>query len=212
MLTFNTLRDANIRRVGKFKNKHGEPAHSKSDGSDWDVATWLMAAIGEMGELAHARLKYEAGATTFDQYRQEFADELADVVTYLDITARRGLDEAGQNERYTEPKLFLNLMALMGEMANSCKKYFRGDIDLDEYNALKGLSLVKMRHLMNFLENPQPTRPVQSRVTDEHGIDLGEAVRYKFNAVSARVGVNIQILQTPPFGECEVCDLTVKKL
>jgi hypothetical protein len=34
-LTFNALRGANAARLPQFKNKHGELAHSKPDGSDW---------------------------------------------------------------------------------------------------------------------------------------------------------------------------------
>ena len=64
-LTFNALRGANTARLPQFKNKHGELAHSKKDGSDWSPAQWLQAVV----------------------------DELADVVIYLDILAMRlGVD------------------------------------------------------------------------------------------------------------------------
>ncbi len=47
-LTFNTLRGGNKARLPQFKNKHGEPAHSKADGSDWSDAQWLQAVVGEL--------------------------------------------------------------------------------------------------------------------------------------------------------------------
>lgn len=38
ILTFAELREANIARLPQFKNKHGEPAHSQPDGSDWSIS------------------------------------------------------------------------------------------------------------------------------------------------------------------------------
>ena len=86
-LTFNTLREANLSRLPLFKNKHGELAHSKSDGSDWTPAQWLQAVVGELGEYANKRKKFERGDLTEEEFRREAASELADVVTYLDILA-----------------------------------------------------------------------------------------------------------------------------
>jgi NTP pyrophosphatase (non-canonical NTP hydrolase) len=92
-LTFAALRAANKRRLPQFKNKHGEPAHSQSDGSDWSISDWLMAVTGELGELANLRKKVLRGDLTHGQAQQETADELADVATYLDILAfRLGVD------------------------------------------------------------------------------------------------------------------------
>jgi NTP pyrophosphatase (non-canonical NTP hydrolase) len=92
--TFDDLKYANIRRLAVFKNKHGEYAHapnevdrSKVDGSDWSPAQWLQAVVGELGEYANLRKKYERGDITSEMFAAEAADELADVVTYLDILA-----------------------------------------------------------------------------------------------------------------------------
>ena len=49
-LSFNTLRQANLRRLPEFKNSKGEPAHSEPDGSDWSPAQWLQALAGEVGD------------------------------------------------------------------------------------------------------------------------------------------------------------------
>src|SRR5689334_18053857 len=94
-LTFNTLRNANIARLPQFKNCHGEPAHSKPDGSDWSPSQWLQAVVGELGEFANIRKKYERGDLTFVEYEALARKELADVQTYLDILAMRCLDSNG---------------------------------------------------------------------------------------------------------------------
>lgn len=92
-LTFRTLRDGNMARLPQFKNKHGELAHSKPDGSDWSPAQWLQAVVGELGEYANLRKKHERGDVDAATFKREAADELADVVTYLDILAAQlGID------------------------------------------------------------------------------------------------------------------------
>jgi NTP pyrophosphatase (non-canonical NTP hydrolase) len=91
-LTFRKLRLANIIRLPKFKNKMGKPAHSKPDGSDWDPAHWLQALVGEVGEFANLRKKFERGDIGYVEYAVEAEKELADIQTYLDILAMRALD------------------------------------------------------------------------------------------------------------------------
>lgn len=91
-LTFSALRAANRARVGQFKNKHGDFAHSQPDGSDWSPAQWLQALIGELGEYANYRKKYERGDMTEAEFAEVAAKELADVQTYLDLLAQRCLD------------------------------------------------------------------------------------------------------------------------
>lgn len=92
-LTFNTLRGANLARLPQFKNSQGGLAHSKSDGSDWTPAQWLQAVLGELGEYANLRKKFERGDIDGATFHAEACDELADVVTYLDILAfRLGVD------------------------------------------------------------------------------------------------------------------------
>jgi NTP pyrophosphatase (non-canonical NTP hydrolase) len=88
-LTFNTLRIANKERLPEFKNKHGKPAHSKADGSDWSDAQWLQAVVGELGEYANLRKKLDRGDIIGEEAKQEMADELADTVIYLDLLAFR---------------------------------------------------------------------------------------------------------------------------
>lgn len=94
-LSFNTLRAANLKRLPRFKNKHGGLAHSKPDGSDWSPAQWLQALVGELGEFANIRKKFERGDLSFEEYKIEAEKELADVQTYLDLLAARALDVPG---------------------------------------------------------------------------------------------------------------------
>lgn len=92
-LTFNALRGANTARLPQFRNRHGETAHSEADGSDWTPAQWLQAVVGELGEYANLRKKFERGDVDPETFRAEASRELADVVTYLDILAwQLGID------------------------------------------------------------------------------------------------------------------------
>jgi len=93
MLTFDTLRKANVARLPQFKNKRGLPAHSQPDGSDWSLSGWSNAVLGELGEAANLIKKIERGDFTLEEMREELGKELADVQTYLDILAfRSGVD------------------------------------------------------------------------------------------------------------------------
>lgn len=91
-LTFAVLRAANRARIPQFKDCHGRTAHASVDGSDWSPAQWLQAVVGELGEYANIRKKFERGDLTFEQYAPMAAKELADVQIYLDLLAQRALD------------------------------------------------------------------------------------------------------------------------
>ena len=92
-LTFDTLRNANIARLPQFKIQHGTKAHTEPDGSDWTPAQWLQALIGEIGEYANIRKKYERGDISKNEFFELACDELADVQTYLDLLAcQLGID------------------------------------------------------------------------------------------------------------------------
>ena len=91
-LTFNALRYANTARLPVFKDAHGRIAHAP-DGSDWSIAEWLQATVGELGELANLLKKVKRGDLTMEQAQADIAREFADVATYLDIFAMRcGVD------------------------------------------------------------------------------------------------------------------------
>lgn len=92
-LTFNALRGANKARLPQFRNRHGELSHARADGSDWSPAQWLQAIIGELGEYANKRKKFERGDLSAEEFQIEACKELADVVIYLDILAMQlGID------------------------------------------------------------------------------------------------------------------------
>lgn len=88
-LSFDTLREANVARLPQFKNRKGEPAHSEPDGSDWSPAQWLQAVVGEVGEYANLRKKYERGDLSKEEFEIEASKELADIQIYLDLLAFR---------------------------------------------------------------------------------------------------------------------------
>lgn len=87
LLTFNVLRRANALRLPQFKNSKGEQAHAKSDGSDWTPAQWLQAVVGELGEYANVRKKFERGDINNEEFLRQARKELADVQVYLDLLA-----------------------------------------------------------------------------------------------------------------------------
>lgn len=91
-LTFTALREANVARLPQFRNALGELSHSKADGSGWTPAQWMQAVIGELGEYANFRKKYERGDMSLGEFAVHARKEIADVQTYLDILARRCLD------------------------------------------------------------------------------------------------------------------------
>jgi NTP pyrophosphatase (non-canonical NTP hydrolase) len=96
-VSFNALREANVERLPLFKDAKGRTAHSEADGSDWSVADWMTAVVGELGELANVMKKVKRGDYTLDDIdpkgdgtktvRQTMSDEFADVVIYLDLMA-----------------------------------------------------------------------------------------------------------------------------
>ncbi|MHB1952361.1 MAG: MazG-like family protein [Sulfobacillus sp.] len=86
-MTFDILRAANKERLPLFKNAKGGLAHSEPDGSDWSPAQWLQAVVGELGEYANIRKKFERGDLSMDEFMPLAAKELADVQIYLDILA-----------------------------------------------------------------------------------------------------------------------------
>jgi len=88
-LTFNTLRRASRKRLPLFKNAKGEAGKTV----EWTPAQWLQAIIGELGEYANLRKKIERGDFTLEDVKSKIADEIADVVIYIDILADKlGID------------------------------------------------------------------------------------------------------------------------
>lgn len=95
-LTFDALRDANASRVLRWHDP---------ESSSWTIADWSNAMCGEAGELANVIKKIrrqEDGARGVDDpdlpsLRAMAADEMADVICYLDLLAHEmsiDLDDA----------------------------------------------------------------------------------------------------------------------
>ena len=82
-LTFEQFRTANVSRCIRW---HPEGIES------WSPSDWLTAVTGELGELASLlkmRNRERDGlvGNKFSPTNKQIADELADVVTYLDLLA-----------------------------------------------------------------------------------------------------------------------------
>lgn len=88
-LTFALLRGANSQRLHSFKNAKGELVHK--DKPDWKLSQWGCALAGEVGEALNIIKKKERGDFTQEEWearhKQELANELADVMIYLDLLA-----------------------------------------------------------------------------------------------------------------------------
>jgi hypothetical protein len=189
-LTFNTLRDANRMRLPQFKNKHGQLAHKQCDGSDWNPAQWLQALVGELGEFATVRMKFEAGEIGVEEYQAQACKELPDIQIYLDLLAYRSLDVV-YTFQFDPAQYLMALIAHLGEYANARKKYERGDFYWEQFvvEREKHLSLAMfwLRELRTSQDRPS------NLVTQAHssGVDLGRATIDKFNEVSERVGCRV---------------------
>ena len=91
-LTFQELREANIKRAKVFKNRKGQVVHPGGI-MDWTLSQWSNALAGELGESANLIKKIERGDFTLLEIQEELAKELADVQCYLSILAiRAGID------------------------------------------------------------------------------------------------------------------------
>ena len=98
-LTLGALSYANNKRLSRFRNAKGEPAHKKDDGSDWSLNDWITAVTGELGEAANLSKKVRRGDFKLDDtivvkgepmtVRQAIAYEFADIIIYLDIAAQQ---------------------------------------------------------------------------------------------------------------------------
>jgi len=97
-LTFDQLREANLKRLPLFKNKQGEFCHTEG-GKDWSKSDWLCAVLGELGELANLLKKIQRRDFVGEELMQAeigVGKEFADVQTYLDIAAYRCGVDLGQ--------------------------------------------------------------------------------------------------------------------
>lgn len=83
LLTFADFRSANVTRCVKW--------HPRGIDS-WSTSDWLTATMGELGELASLikmrnRERDGLPGNKFSPTEKQIADEIADVLTYLDLLA-----------------------------------------------------------------------------------------------------------------------------
>ncbi len=192
-LTFTQLREANLERLPQFKNKHGQLAHTTSDGHDWSPAQWFQAIVGELGELARVRMDYEAGTLSRKDYVQMVAKETADVQIYLDIFAKRCLDVT-EPDKLDSAQLLMSVVASLGEYANERKKFDRKDIGAKQLHSARAMYLYTAQDALRLLYTTDVEHAVAKVIAvDAEGVDLGEATRSKFNEVSVRVGCEVKL-------------------
>jgi len=184
-MDLNLLNGANALRLPQFKNSHGDPAHTHPEGADWSPRMWLVALMGEVGELVDA-----------NEIRnpQQIADEAADVQTYLDIYCQRSLDGYKVDDKSTMEYGLLRLIHSVGRLCEMHKKFTRGDMARLDY-------IAKHQHVALCLIDE--TRSLQQMTFDAHhtpapkdGINLSDATMRKFNHVSERVQSDVFLTPT----------------
>lgn len=181
-MNLNILNAANRLRLPQFKNKHGEAAHTQPDGSDWSRRMWLIALMGEVGELATAN---ESQTPT------ERGKEAADVLIYLDIYMQRALDGMNPKGDTLEDGL-IELIEVVGAMCEAHKKYVRGDLNETEY--VRG-HIGRIRRVDEVMSKIA-VASFNSRHTPQgnaKGLNLAEFGLNKFNEVSNRVRSSVFI-------------------
>jgi NTP pyrophosphatase (non-canonical NTP hydrolase) len=88
-LTFDQFREANVKRCLKW---HPQGIES------WSTSDWMTAIVGELGEAASLikmrnRERDGLPGNKFSPTQKQIADEIADVLTYLDLfAAAQGID------------------------------------------------------------------------------------------------------------------------
>lgn len=104
-LTFQQLRAANLARQPAWGHEcqHWQPAH------------WLQAVVGELGEYANWRKKLDRGDLLLEPYTPKAAEELADVMIYLDLLAHaNGIDlEAAVRAKFNQKSRELKCSVLL---------------------------------------------------------------------------------------------------
>lgn len=168
-LKFETLRQANKARVGKFRNKHGGLAHSRTDGSDWSPAQWLQAMVGELGEFANLRKKFERGDIGLIDYAREAQKELADIQIYLDLLAMRALDFQGSDGNKFVHPTGIDLGQAVLEKFNEVSDRVGVDIKLRQ----RKLFTMKSHEIVDVVDKTD----YQQRMRDKASDVMQEAVR-----------------------------------
>jgi NTP pyrophosphatase (non-canonical NTP hydrolase) len=78
-ISFETLRQANAYRASD--------ADKYNFCDKWTASQWMMALVGEVGELANYLKKIDRGDFTLEEKKIEVGKEIADIQIYLDLLA-----------------------------------------------------------------------------------------------------------------------------
>ena len=187
LLTFDTLRQANLARIPTFKNKHGELVHNHPEGNDWTPSQWLQAMVGELGEFSNELENFTVRET--QMFVNAMAKELADVQIYFDLLTLQFKQYPVDKNRYVNAvmssdyelisrydlissfRIINRLISYLGSYANMQKKLERGDFKAHSHeNTFKWIQI--------YIDT----------LAFKNNIDLAKAVTDKFNEVSKRVG------------------------
>lgn len=137
------------------------------------------------GEFAEIRLKFDAGEMPATDFAREAAKELADVQIYLDLLARRSLDEIDISCAADDADVqLLAVIAALGAYANLRKKFDHGDIDTVQFRAMTESRLEAAQHAFEAMRLDKGT-PAPVHHTHPEGVDLGTATREKFNELTS---------------------------
>lgn len=107
-LTFSALRKANIDRDTNEGGWH--------EIGNWTLSDWGVAVAGEVGEMLNVIKKIRRGDFKLEQVRDDIADELADILTYLDLLANcAGIDvEQSLIRKFNEVSARIGSQVLLG--------------------------------------------------------------------------------------------------
>ena len=84
---------ANFRRINV---KRSQSVAFFGGAKSWTTAEWMMALVGEVGELANILKRVQRGDFNFAGARANCARELADIMAYLDLLAHKLEIDLGQ--------------------------------------------------------------------------------------------------------------------
>lgn len=211
MLSFKTLRAANLARIPKFRNGAGNLSHTKPDGSDWSITQWLQATIGEVGELANIHKKLQRG--DFHGKGPEgptamaiplLARELADVMIYLDILMLQVGCSFDTNPGMAGEQSFDDCLKTLERSKVELKA-----LGLTAEEAVVGLafSIAQLgeihtaNHVYRIVAAPAFANTAFSNclavalyLADVWGLNLGDVIASTFNRTSRRIGVYVFIV------------------
>lgn len=178
-ITFLSLRDALVRRCPAF-------GHTVED---WSPRRWAIAVLGEAGEVANAVKKLIRG----DGSRADVADEIADLVIYLELLAARLAFSPSEDSSLT-----IEGLQLFAARSNGYPDETEmGTLHLGTRVGLLCLAIEELPEHPSSDDRMAVARPFLGALhtaialASSLGIDADQAIVAKFNAVSRRIGSEV---------------------